>query len=1076
MQIKFNPKEVLAAVIGVLTRTVLSLNGTQEEIVKTVESVVQSTVNGFGIRRRTATEIERLTVAIRTAVSESLDSPTFELSESARKRILDVFSPDATEEYLRTLDKSRLLERYFHEYLISIDDCDLETLPIKKIVNGIVPRIEKMIRDDHGWSSSATYQNTRILISTLEDIRSLLQNTTVHHVDVKAALNAAIAQLEEFDAEMLKSLKESGLLYWILDMIIGVEEKISSHFSLEFAKLVLYASYVRSRELRRIVFNEPIRPKVYRTNVIEGFSTVDQWIDELIKLVDLTQLSHRANELFYRVEPDMKGAVSFATLAIFFTDLYLILGSYAEHFKDMIRYKTNANLDFKYFSTHIPRHLIKIYPDIDKRRVDVELVCSDPIAHKAAALFVNEFERALGGFEDVFSFIGFQVYYIRAKIKAISSDHVSNHNFEAYTPTLMPLLAGGHLYPTNLVFIRELLQNSVDSLIVRQHMDKTDFEKDIHIKIFLAEAGDQIVSMVISDHGMGMGRVEIERYLTSIGRSFYTANDFKKLRIEYKPISSFGIGFLSCFLVSDSIFIRTRKLGRDDESCELLIPNIEGCFFVEKSDKIFDIGTEMNLEFNRIDSEKIVYLTTLLEYIESHIVDIRFNIKIQWDKISFSKYTLCDVDGREFDVLGSDVFTIAKNKSQYFSGPHSLTRMGVFVDSRMSETFRKDWWNKHLRGNLKGISLVEKESNIYSMYLCRHRFRQGGSSFFIFIPLQENGNVLMIDFETIESTFEHPYGIFITDAAFAGKKLRNEEGGLMPCSGKLLFANAGILIDSAELRSLFGQEMRVYANKGETAYNNVMINLPPNWCELNVARDRIVKLSDSIDKRQILRGLAVSAVKSLNHILCRGIEVALVNIQEAATFFELVCSELNSDQTEQSKRMLIDLKGKRFVLKTYLNTSCIQFELESDKGEKLDSTNYLYETSVFREKLISKQLRDLFEERYGDFFREFENQLSKKRIESIAEFDDILAEVFGVSESLRTRLQCNLTNMLFSIYLILFPYERIAGKAGKFSHCSLSLEWQMIKKYKTNDFMAGRCSETILYSEIEQFIKDWCTK
>ena len=45
------------------------------------------------------------------------------------------------------------------------------------------------------------------------------------------------------------------------------------------------------------------------------------------------------------------------------------------------------------------------------------------------------------------------------------------------------------------------------------------------------------------DRGTGMDRYKIERYFTSIGRSFYSGEEYEDLNISYKPISNFGIGF-----------------------------------------------------------------------------------------------------------------------------------------------------------------------------------------------------------------------------------------------------------------------------------------------------------------------------------------------------------------------------------------------------------------------------------------------------------------------------------------------------------------------------------------------------
>ena len=283
------------------------------------------------------------------------------------------------------------------------------------------------------------------------------------------------------------------------------------------------------------------------------FSVSIQTILSLTRADSLLELSSFSNKAFFRkgIGECEKSAIAFVVLAIYFTDLYLIISKYPQEHEDMIRYKTNADVcnALSVFTNHVSFSSVPVAMDIQKRRIDICLSCDEANSHKAAALFVNEFERALSGFEDIFAHLGLQLYYVKASVSPYGQDNITNHNFEAYTPTLMPLLSGGHLYSTSLVFIRELVQNAIDSVSVRKQTQGTDFDTKISISLSADTTTGQIYSLTIKDNGMGMGRMEIERYLTSIGRSYYTAGDFKKLNLSYRPISSFGIGFLSCFLV-----------------------------------------------------------------------------------------------------------------------------------------------------------------------------------------------------------------------------------------------------------------------------------------------------------------------------------------------------------------------------------------------------------------------------------------------------------------------------------------------------------------------------------------------
>lgn len=59
---------------------------------------------------------------------------------------------------------------------------------------------------------------------------------------------------------------------------------------------------------------------------------------------------------------------------------------------------------------------------------------------------------------------------------------LDNYNFEAYIPTLIPLLTGDNIYSSKSVFARELIQNSIDAISVREAKDKSEFSKEISIE------------------------------------------------------------------------------------------------------------------------------------------------------------------------------------------------------------------------------------------------------------------------------------------------------------------------------------------------------------------------------------------------------------------------------------------------------------------------------------------------------------------------------------------------------------------------------------------------------------------
>ena len=346
---------------------------------------------------------------------------------------------------------------------------------------------------------------------------------------------------------------------------------------------------------------------------------------KLFQIKKLEELKYNCDELISNcAKKATKQFLAFTMVGIFFTDLYLVLTEYADNFyNDSIKYKVNVKLEKNKFHENVPAPRIVLESDADRRSVYVQLLCNEATAHKIAVLFVKEFDLIINKFEDFFKIIGLKLYYLLPKIeKREPNDSVDNYNFEAYIPTLLPLLTGKHIYPSEVVFARELIQNSIDAIAVRAAKEKRPFSKSIIIEIGKDENKRGFFKIV--DNGTGMDRFKIERYFTSIGRSFYSLDgEFKDLDITYKPISSFGIGFLSAFMVCKEIDVRTKSYIVDSEGLKLHIPNYDGCFFIEK-DSDANVGTEIKLYLNNTE---INYLR-LVQYIKQVMLDIKFEINI----------------------------------------------------------------------------------------------------------------------------------------------------------------------------------------------------------------------------------------------------------------------------------------------------------------------------------------------------------------------------------------------------------------------------------------------------------------
>lgn len=142
------------------------------------------------------------------------------------------------------------------------------------------------------------------------------------------------------------------------------------------------------------------------------------------------------------------------------------------------------------------------------------------------------------------------------------------------------------------VFLRELLQNSIDAIRMRKEILQRNGINSSSIGIINVDVTTQSDATTIitwSDDGVGMDEYIVKNYLAIAGKSYYSSSDFIKEKYEFDPISKFGVGILSCFMVADCIEIETNKepyAGSNDSGLVIKIPSVFGQFRIEAVSRI----------------------------------------------------------------------------------------------------------------------------------------------------------------------------------------------------------------------------------------------------------------------------------------------------------------------------------------------------------------------------------------------------------------------------------------------------------------------------------------------------------
>jgi len=127
-------------------------------------------------------------------------------------------------------------------------------------------------------------------------------------------------------------------------------------------------------------------------------------------------------------------------------------------------------------------------------------------------------------------------------------------NFQVNLAGIIDILAN-HLYSEEKVFLRELLQNATDALVARRKVDE-DFEAFVRLDLIPGDA-DNPAQLIFEDNGIGLTEEEVHLFLSSIGSS--SKKKVSDLSSREDFIGQFGIGLLSCFMITDEIVMVTRS-------------------------------------------------------------------------------------------------------------------------------------------------------------------------------------------------------------------------------------------------------------------------------------------------------------------------------------------------------------------------------------------------------------------------------------------------------------------------------------------------------------------------------------
>jgi hypothetical protein len=242
----------------------------------------------------------------------------------------------------------------------------------------------------------------------------------------------------------------------------------------------------------------------------------------------------------------------------------------------------------------------------------------------------------------------------RNNIKSIGYKY-GEYRFSLDQKQVLDLLMGENLYEDHYVFLRELLQNAIDTSRFREYYEHCHGNPDFRVKpISITEWRDAEGKLWIrfEDFGMGMDESIVRNHLLKVGASYYRTARFYAQVIraqragapQFVPISRFGIGLLSCFIAGERIDISTRHLtpsGSSSDPIRLVLDGLHGFYTLQsghmqplempssegtESGYRWEIGTTVAVRIDPRQEQATLDVGTLLQaQVISSPVPIEFN-------------------------------------------------------------------------------------------------------------------------------------------------------------------------------------------------------------------------------------------------------------------------------------------------------------------------------------------------------------------------------------------------------------------------------------------------------------------
>lgn len=303
-----------------------------------------------------------------------------------------------------------------------------------------------------------------------------------------------------------------------------------------------------------------------------------------------------------------------------------------------------AEVTLKEWTKHMSVHSI----EITQNEIIITADCKHPVIEKTIRDFCLDIEREIRNTQAVLKHNPYNIELpisVRPRIRSI--DYVyKDISLRVNEAAIITLLMGERLYSNQAVAIRELIQNAIDACSVRQKISHASYKAKIQVNLLKDE--NKRFWIEVEDNGIGMDEYVIAEYFLQLGNSYYNSPELQRLMgHDFTPISRFGIGIVSIFMIGDVLEVNTRRFHsprKDDVSRIIRIERMGGLAFIRES-TFLEFGTKIRFRLKQeIEKEIEVFKIGISDYLQKTVIKPKYDIDLNLDgkvsKLSSKSFVL----------------------------------------------------------------------------------------------------------------------------------------------------------------------------------------------------------------------------------------------------------------------------------------------------------------------------------------------------------------------------------------------------------------------------------------------------